>query len=133
MVPPDSSFHCQTRATNASRPRSSFVFPSSGELLLDLDLGGDSRVVGAGKPQRVEAVHALVADQDVLQRVVQGVAPVQRAGDVGRGITIAYGRRGEAASAWKYPRSSQKLYQRVSTLVGIVAIGHVSHWRAVSL
>ena len=29
MVPPDSSFHCQTRAVNTSRPRSSFVLPSS--------------------------------------------------------------------------------------------------------
>ena len=29
MVPPDSSFHCQIRATNASRPRSSLVLPSA--------------------------------------------------------------------------------------------------------
>ena len=29
MVPPDSSFHFQTRARKASRPRSSLVFPSS--------------------------------------------------------------------------------------------------------
>ena len=28
MVPPDSSFHCQTRAMKASRPRSSLVLPS---------------------------------------------------------------------------------------------------------
>ena len=29
IVPPDSSFHFHTRATNASRPRSSLVLPSA--------------------------------------------------------------------------------------------------------
>ena len=36
----------------------------------------------------------------------------------GGGMTIAYGRFGEAASARKYPRSSHKPYQRGSTLTG---------------
>ncbi len=35
-------------------------------------------------PQRVPPLHALVADEDVLQRVVERVAHVEAAGDVGR-------------------------------------------------
>ena len=44
----------------------------------------DRRVVGARHPERVEAVHALGADEDVLQGVDERVPEVQRAGDVGR-------------------------------------------------
>ena len=55
-----------------------------GELPLQEHVHGDGSVIGAGDPQRVVAVHALVADEDVLQRVVEGVPPVQRARDVGR-------------------------------------------------
>ena len=53
------------------------------EVLLHLDLGGDAGVVRAGQPQGVVALHALIADQDVLQRAVHGVSHVQLAGDVG--------------------------------------------------
>ena len=35
-------------------------------------------------PQRVEPAHAVPAHQDILQRVVEGVAHVKAAGDVGR-------------------------------------------------
>ncbi len=52
--------------------------------LLDHRLGGDAGVVGAGHPQRLVALHPVVADQDVLQRVVERVAEVQRGGDVRR-------------------------------------------------
>ncbi len=55
-----------------------------GQLALDHVLGGDAGVVGAGHPERVVALHALPADEDVLERVVQRVAHVQDAGDVGR-------------------------------------------------
>ena len=51
---------------------------------LDDRLRGDAGMIGAGHPQRVEALHPLEADQDVLQRVVQRVAQMQRAGDVRR-------------------------------------------------
>jgi hypothetical protein len=55
-----------------------------GQLALEDDMDGDPAVVGARQPQRVVAIHPLVADEDVLQRVVERVPPVQRAGDVGR-------------------------------------------------
>ncbi len=68
-------------------------FPSQGptvgllalhQLALDHHLRGDPRVVGAGLPEHVLAVHAVVATEDVLQGVVERVAHVQGAGDVGR-------------------------------------------------
>ena len=85
MVPPDSAFHAHTRSRNFSRPS---VAPARllplHQLALDHHLGGDAGVVGAGLPQHVAAAHALEAAQDVLQRVVERVPHVQRAGDVGR-------------------------------------------------
>ena len=54
------------------------------EVALDHHLGGDAGMVGADHPQRVLALHPRVADQDVLQRIVERMADVERAGDVGR-------------------------------------------------
>jgi hypothetical protein len=54
------------------------------QLALDLRLGGDAGVVGAGQPQHFLAVLARAAGEDVLDRVVQNVAEVQDAGDVRR-------------------------------------------------
>ena len=55
-----------------------------GELALDHVLGGDARVVHAGQPQRGVPLHPAAPDQRVHQGVVERVADVQRAGDVGR-------------------------------------------------
>ena len=54
------------------------------QLALDHHLRGDAGVVGAGLPEHVAPAHALEAAQHVLQRVVERMAHVQRAGDVGR-------------------------------------------------
>ena len=54
------------------------------QLALDHHLGGDAGMVGAGLPQHVAAAHALEATQHVLQRVVEGVAHMQRTGHVRR-------------------------------------------------
>ena len=54
------------------------------ELLLDDVLGRDAGVVVARLPERVEAAHPVPADQDVLERAVQGMAHVQRTGHVRR-------------------------------------------------
>ena len=53
--------------------------------LLHLDLGGNAGVVGAGQPQGGVALHALEADQNILQGAVHGVTHVQLTGNVGRG------------------------------------------------
>ena len=52
------------------------------QALLHLDLGGNAGVVGARHPQRVVALHPLVAHQNVLQGFVQRVTHVQLSGDV---------------------------------------------------
>ena len=54
------------------------------ELFLDDVLRRDPGVVVPGLPQRVEAPHPVQADEQVLDRAVQCVAHVQRAGDVRR-------------------------------------------------
>ncbi len=50
----------------------------------DLGLGGDRRMVHARHPAGVLAFHARAAHQHVLQRVVEHVAHVEHARDVGR-------------------------------------------------
>jgi hypothetical protein len=55
-----------------------------GEMALDHHLRGDAGVVGAGQPERDEAAHAMPAHDDVHLRLVEHVAHVQAAGDVGR-------------------------------------------------
>ena len=84
MVPPYSSFHSQTRSVELLAPELGARHALGGEALLDDRLGGDARVVGAADPQRLVAVHPARADEQVLDRVVEGVAHVQRARDVGR-------------------------------------------------
>ena len=54
------------------------------QAAFDHGLGSDARMIGARHPEDLEALHPLLADEDVLQRVVQGMAQVQRPGDVGR-------------------------------------------------
>ena len=55
-----------------------------GELLLHHRLRGDARVVHSREPQHLVPEHALAPTQRVHQRVVEGVAHVQAARDVGR-------------------------------------------------
>ena len=54
------------------------------QRLLDDILRGDARVVGAGDPAGVVAAHAVPTHKDVLDGLVQRVAHVEDAGDVGR-------------------------------------------------
>ena len=54
------------------------------EVLLYLDLGCNTGVVGARHPQRLVALHALGADEDILQGLVECVAHVQLAGNIRR-------------------------------------------------
>ena len=49
----------------------------------DLRLGGDGRVVGAGDPEGIEPFHPVIADEDVLQCIVQCMPHVELTGDVG--------------------------------------------------
>ena len=84
MAPPDSAFHSQTRLRNSSRPMRGRRLLALHQLALDHHLRRDAGMVGARLPQHVLAAHALEAGQHVLQRVVERVADMQRAGDIGR-------------------------------------------------
>ena len=64
--------------------------------LLDDRLGGDARMIGARHPQGLVAAHAVVPDEHVLERVVEGVSEVQRGGDVGGRDDDRIGRRAVA-------------------------------------
>ena len=55
-----------------------------GEIALDHHLRGDAGMVGAGQPQGDETAHAMPADDDIHLRLVEHVAHVQAAGNVGR-------------------------------------------------
>ena len=53
-------------------------------LTLDNHLRGDAGVIHAGLPQHIPTAHSLEPHEDVLQGIVQGMANVQGAGDIGR-------------------------------------------------
>lgn len=53
------------------------------KLTLHHVLRGDAGMVGSRKPEGIPALHAAPANQNVLQRIVQRVADVQGARDVG--------------------------------------------------
>ena len=56
------------------------------QVALDHHLRRDPGMVCAHHPQRILAEQPLVARQDILERVVERVADVERAGDVGRRV-----------------------------------------------
>ena len=58
--------------------------PLAGEVALDDHLRGDPGMVGADHPQSILAEHPLATGENVLKRIVERVADVERAGDVGR-------------------------------------------------
>ena len=58
-------------------------------------------MVSAGQPQRIVALHTAGTDNDVVQRIVECMTEVQRAGNVGRRITIENIGPGRLGSALK--------------------------------
>jgi len=63
------------------------------ELALDHDLRCDTGMVGARHPVGIVALHAVAADQDVHEGLLEGMPHVQRARDVGRRELDAIGLR----------------------------------------
>ena len=92
------------------------------QLPLDDVLRGDAGVVEAGNPERLEALHPLHAREQVLHRVLQRVAHVEAARDVGRrhrdheGLFLA--RVDLLLVGVKKPPASQKAYHFSSTCAG---------------
>ena len=101
------------------------AFTGDGEVAAHHHLGGDAGVVGAHLPQRAIAAHAVVADQRVLQGVLERMAHVQGAGDVRRrqqdGVGRAVALRGERAAG--FPLLVQAGFEGL----GVVAGGERGH------
>ena len=85
MVPPDSSFHSHTRSRNFSRPmaRRPGCWRSINCRSTTICVAMPAWSV-PGCHSTSLAAHALEAAEHVLQRVVERMAHMQRAGDVGR-------------------------------------------------
>ena len=97
--------------------------PCAFELLLDDDLRRDAGVIGAHLPQRVDAAHAVIADQHIHQRLLERVPHVQRAGDVRRRQLDAERRRAGRVARLEIPaRFPQRVPFRLDG-VGLEAFG----------
>ncbi len=91
------------------------------QLAVDHQLRRDARVIHARQPERAVAAHALVPRHHVHQRVLQGVAHVERAGHVRRrdGDGEDWGRR-VAVDLWR--EIAFGLPPRVMLLLGLLGV-----------
>ena len=104
-------------------PRQAFLF----ELPLDHDLRRDPRMVDAGHPERVVALHPLVAAEHVLERRPAGVAHVERAGDVRRrdGEGVGLPSVARLFRSREEPRGLPELVPARLAFGGRVLLGHL--------
>ena len=97
------------------------------EFFLHLYLRGDARVVVAGQPERGVAVHALVADEHVLDGLIKGVAQMELAGyvrgrdDDGEGLLLGVALSVEVVALKPH------VVDLVFDLFGVVHLGKFSH------
>ena len=97
------------------------------ELLLNLYLRGYARVVVAGQPEGGVAVHALVADEHVLDSLVKCVAQVELAGDVRGRDDDGEGLLGRIALGMEVVPFEPHLVDLLFDLFGVVHLGKFSH------
>ena len=130
ISPPDSSFHCQTRRDELVAAEIPAVrLLALHQLPLDHHLGGDAGMIHPRLPQHVAAAHALEAGEHVLQRVVERVTHMQRAGHVGRRDDDGEGTRARPAWLARGKRSSVLPEAVGRPLDGRGLIGLVEHRR----
>ena len=84
IVPPESALPVPDALDEVIAPEVVARFALGFELALDDHLGGDAGMVGARLPQRVVALHAVIAGERVHERVLERMPHVQAAGDVRR-------------------------------------------------
>ncbi len=118
IFPPLCSFHCQTRFSNSSRPRSSFFLPS-------LPSCRSTTIWVAIPAWSSPGSHRVSNPLMRFQRTMTSCSVRVKAWPMcsdpvtfGGGITIAKAGLSDAGSARKNPLSSQKAYQRRSTSLG---------------
>ncbi len=121
--PPDSAFHRQTRSTNASRPRSWREVPSAASCR-------STAFCVAMPAWSMPGCHSVSKPCIRLRRVRASISVCSKACPMcrlpytfGGGMTMAYGSFSLAASAVKYPRSTQRSYSLSSTSAGVYCVG----------
>ena len=96
------------------------------ELFVDLGLGGDAGVVRAHDPAGAVAAHAGIADVGVLDGVIEGVAHVEHAGDVGgRDDDGAVALAGLALAALVVAALEPLVEHALLGRPGLVGLGHL--------
>ena len=101
--------------------------------LLDDRLGGDPGVVGAWHPETVISLHPPPADQDILKRVVQRMAQVQRSGDIGRRNHDAVSRPVTGWIGVEVTVLNPELVPPILGILGIILLGDLVDIHADSL
>ena len=112
--------------TVATQRVTGFTLAFQCEVARHHHLGGDAGVVGAHLPQRAVTAHAVVADQRVLQRVLERVAHMQRTGDVRRRQQDGVRR---AVAAWRedtrrLPLCIEARFKGAGIVGGCEGVGH---------
>ena len=95
------------------------------KALLDDGLSCDARVVGPRHPQDFVSLHAPPADQDVLERVVEGMTQMERTGDVGRWDHDAIGLPAAGGVGVEIPFVQPELIPALLGVLGSILLGKV--------
>ena len=84
-------------------------------------------MIRSRKPERFQTVHALVADENILKGVIEGVAHVQNPGDVGgrhdNGESFFVGINLGAEEMVFFPKPTPSLFR----FLGIITGGKLDH------
>jgi hypothetical protein len=100
----------------------------AGERPLHHHLRRNARVIGAGEPERVVALHAAPAREDVLDGREQRVAHVERAGDVRRRDDDGERRLRRGGVGVEIPLLQPQAVPARLDGGGIVRFGEFGHW-----
>ena len=126
ISPPLWAFQSHTFATKSSRAKSVRFWPCMRHLPLDHHLRGDAGMVGADHPERILALQPGMPRENILQRIVERMADVQRARHVGRRVDDRPRLRAGTIGA----EQAVRLPMRVPTLLefgGVEGFGEFAH------
>lgn len=95
------------------------------ELFFHDGLSGDPGVIRSWKPEGIIAAHSLPADEEILNRVIQGVTHVQEASDIGRRQNDRVGRLCRFVVGLEVPRAFPVFVDAGFNVSGIVSVIHL--------
>ena len=99
------------------------------ELFFDDGLCRDAGMIDARNPQRILTAHAGDTGEDVLERVIDGVAQVQRAGDIGRWDDDGVGLAGDGGVGTESVGVLPEFVDGRLEGGGVVGFGEILHGR----